>query len=126
MAFTRVASGICIANLHASTSDPFAVEELQMAGQAAIDWAGDSPIVFGGDLNVRPRDEEIYEELADDYGFEAPTAPDAIDHLLVRGLEIVDAPRRWPPAERELIEGGRRLRLSDHAPVEALFHLGVR
>ncbi len=48
-------------------------------------------------------------------------APDAIDHLLVRGLETVEPPRPWPPERRELRRDGLALRLSDHAPVEAVF-----
>ena len=49
--------------------------------------------------------------------------PDAIDHLLARGCETVEPPTAWPPQRRELdvLTGleQRRLRLSDHAPVEA-------
>ena len=53
------------------------------------------------------------------YGLTGVTAPDAIDHLLVRGAEPVGPPRQWPPEARELPqEDGRALRLSDHAPVE--------
>ena len=54
----------------------------------------------------------------------SPQAPRRIDHLLARGLEVVERPRRLEPAERELTEpGGRRIRLSDHAPVAARFGL---
>jgi endonuclease/exonuclease/phosphatase family metal-dependent hydrolase len=126
MAFTRLATGICVANLHASTTDALAVPELEAAARASVEWARGDAIVFGGDLNVRPRHSEIYEELAAGYGLTAPTAPHALDHLLVRGLEIVEPPSQWPAAERELAEDGLRLRLSDHAPVEARFRRGVR
>ena len=55
-------------------------------------------------------------------GFSEPTGPRAIDHLLARGLEVVEPPRRLPPAERELSDAsGLRIRLSDHAPVAARF-----
>ena len=57
------------------------------------------------------------------FGCAAPTSPDAIDHLLARGLETIEPPGAWPPQRRELdvLTGleHRRLRLSDHAPVEA-------
>jgi hypothetical protein len=54
----------------------------------------------------------------------APTAPDAIDHLLVRGLDVIERPRRLAPERRELSEpDGRRIRLSDHAPVDGAFAL---
>src|ERR687893_687472 len=52
----------------------------------------------------------------------APPAPDAIDHVLVRGLETAEQPRRLAPERRELTEpDGRRLRLSDHRPIAARF-----
>jgi endonuclease/exonuclease/phosphatase family metal-dependent hydrolase len=123
MALTRLANGLSVANLHASTDDPLAVAELRIAARAASDFAGDGPLILGGDLNVRPRDDGIFDELATDHALAAPTAPDAIDHLLVRDLDVLEPPRAWPPDERELVENGLRLRLSDHAPVEALFCL---
>ena len=64
--------------------------------------------------------------LAADHGLRGATADDAIDHLLVRGLEIAEPAHEWPPERRELVEGGHRLRLSDHAPVEACFAGAVR
>ena len=51
-----------------------------------------------------------------------PTGPEAIDHLLARGLRVVERPRRLAPAEREVTDlDGRLIRLSDHAPVVAEF-----
>jgi endonuclease/exonuclease/phosphatase family metal-dependent hydrolase len=126
MAFTRLSAGVCVANLHASTADALAVPELEAAARTAADWAGDDPLVFGGDLNVRPRGTGVYDRLASNFGLRAPTAPDAIDHLLARGLAILVPPRAWPDQKREVTEDGLRLRLSDHAPVEARFGLSVR
>lgn len=125
MAFTRTASGVCIANLHATNDQPrLAVEDVLKAARAADRWAGDSPLIFGGDLNLRPaEDPEIFARLEDEFGLAAPTAPKAIDHLLVRGLAVSAAPAAWPPERRELPLDGRALRLSDHAPLEARFHL---
>jgi len=82
--------------------------------------------VLGGDFNLRPRSSRLLDDLRDRLGLTAPTAPDAIDHLLVRGLEVVEPPRAWPPRRREVPFGAGgfsalRLRLSDHAPVEAAF-----
>ncbi len=34
-----------------------------------------------------------------------PTGPKAIDHLLARGLEVVEAPKQLPPESRELTRG---------------------
>jgi endonuclease/exonuclease/phosphatase family metal-dependent hydrolase len=80
-------------------------------------------LVFGGDLNLRPaEDPEVFERLAADFGLASPTTgPKKIDHVLVRGLEVVMAPTQWPPERRELTLDGKALRLSDHAPVEARF-----
>ena len=123
MAFTRTAAGVCVANLHATNDDPpLAAEDVRRAADAATRWAGDSPLLFGGDLNLRPaEDPEIFDELAARHGLVGPTAPDAIDHLLSRGLRVVSPPARWAPERREVDEGGLALRLSDHAPVEAGF-----
>ena len=81
--------------------------------------------MFGGDLNLRPgRDPAAFVELRERFGLGDPTGPNAIDHLLARGLEVAEPPRRLPPEERELVaEGGLRLRLSDHAPVAASFEV---
>jgi endonuclease/exonuclease/phosphatase (EEP) superfamily protein YafD len=124
MAFTRTASGVCIANLHATNDVPvFAVEDVIRAVRAASEWAGAAPLIFGGDLNLRPaEDPELFARLAGEFGLDSPvTGPKAIDHVFVRGLDVVAAPAQWPPERRELSLDGKALRLSDHAPVEARF-----
>jgi len=123
MAFTRTASGLCVANLHATNDHPeLAAEDVLLAAGTAAEWAGDAPLLFGGDLNLRPAaDPGVFGELRDRFGMEAPTAPHAIDHLLARGLEAVEPPTPWPAERREVRQGGRALRLSDHAPVEGSF-----
>jgi endonuclease/exonuclease/phosphatase family metal-dependent hydrolase len=127
MAFTRSGSGICIANLHATNDRPeLASEDVLHAAETASDWAGEAPLIFGGDLNLRPRKSPaLFAELAERFGLAAPTAPDAIDHLLARGLDTTAPARQWPPERRELREDGGALRLSDHAPVEARFALST-
>jgi endonuclease/exonuclease/phosphatase family metal-dependent hydrolase len=123
MALTRTASGVCIANLHATNDRPeLAIEDVLLAARAADKFAGQAPLIFGGDLNLRPAEHpEIFERLRDEFGLAAPTAPRAIDHLLTRGLEVLEPPTAWPPERRELPLDGRALRLSDHAPVQARF-----
>jgi endonuclease/exonuclease/phosphatase family metal-dependent hydrolase len=124
MSFVRTAGGVCVANLHASTgpqNKDIAVEELRLGAERSVEWAAGAPLIFGGDLNVRPRERPIFDELAERHDLHAPTAPDAIDHLLARGLEIVERPTAWPEEARELPFAGLRLRLSDHAPVSATF-----
>ncbi len=121
MALTRTASGICIANLHATNDRPdLASEDVLHAARAANEFAGEAPLLFGGDLNLRPAETPaVFERLREDFGLTGPTAPDAIDHLLVRGLGVPEPAVAWPPERRELPLDGRALRLSDHAPVEA-------
>jgi endonuclease/exonuclease/phosphatase family metal-dependent hydrolase len=128
MAFTRIAGAgsggeLCVANLHASAHRPeLASEDVLRAATAADGWAGEAPLIFGGDLNLRAQESPaVFAELRERFGLTAPTGPRAIDHLLVRGLDLVEPPRQWPPERRELDEGGLSLRLSDHAPVEARF-----
>ena len=113
---------VCVANLHASAGlpDKASAEVLAAAGNA-VDWSGSDPLVFGGDLNLRPaRTPAPFADLRERFGLGDPTGPQAIDHLLSRGLDVVEPPRRLPPEERELTRAdGRRIRLSDHAPVVA-------
>lgn len=123
MAFTRTAAGVCIANLHATNDRPeLAAEDVLRAAKAATGWAGGAPLLFGGDLNLRPAESPaVFAELRERFDLAAPTGPQAIDHLLARRLEIVEPPRPWPAERRELRDDGRALRLSDHTPVEARF-----
>jgi len=130
MAFTRVDLGdgtdLCVANLHATNDRPhLATADVLRAAEAATEWAGDSPLLFGGDLNLRPaEDPEAFAALRERFGLDGPVHPHAIDHLLTRELELVEPPTPWPPEQRELPRSGLRLRLSDHAPVQARFKTG--
>lgn len=117
MALTRLASGVCVANLHASGPDELAEPEVLRAAERAVEWTRGSPLLFGGDLNLRPADSAVFDELERRHGLRRPAAPDSIDHLLVRGLDVADAPSAWPDHAREVHEDGLRVRLSDHAPV---------
>jgi endonuclease/exonuclease/phosphatase family metal-dependent hydrolase len=115
---------LCVANLHASAGRPAqASVEVVSAALAAVGWSGQTPLVFGGDFNLRPQAEpEPFALLKERFGLGDPTAPDAIDHVLVRGLETAERARRLAPERRELAEpDGRRLRLSDHRLVAAKF-----
>jgi endonuclease/exonuclease/phosphatase family metal-dependent hydrolase len=127
MIWTRVElpeGRVCVANLHASAGLPAAAaEEVLRAAAQAVEWSGADPLVLGGDLNLRPaRNPEPFVLLRERFGLGDPTGPHAIDHLLARGLEAEERPHRLDAAERELTEpDGRRIRLSDHAPVAARF-----
>jgi endonuclease/exonuclease/phosphatase family metal-dependent hydrolase len=123
MALTRTASGVCVANLHATNDAPrLAAADVLRAARAATEFAAGAPLLFGGDLNLRPaEDPEAFERLREEFGLSGVMGPRAIDHLLVRGLQVREEPAAWPPERRELRLDGRALRLSDHAPVEARF-----
>jgi endonuclease/exonuclease/phosphatase family metal-dependent hydrolase len=120
MAFTRLGDGTCVANLHASTADRLAEEEIRLAADTATEWAAGEPLLLGGDFNLRPASSSLFDEL-EKQGFSAPTSPNAIDHLLSHGLAVNEAPTAWPPAARELPWDGLRLTASDHAPVVGVF-----
>jgi endonuclease/exonuclease/phosphatase family metal-dependent hydrolase len=123
MSYVRTASGVCVANLHATNDWPnLAEEDVLKAARAASEWAGGSPLIFGGDLNLRPgKQPRAFERLRDEFELAAPTGPEAIDHILCRGLEILEPPTPWPAERREVRFGRKALRLSDHAPVQARF-----
>jgi endonuclease/exonuclease/phosphatase family metal-dependent hydrolase len=133
MSFVRLrdeSRDLCVANLHLTAgSRRHAERDALRAAETAGRWAGaTTPLILGGDFNVRPRATEVFERLEREYGLAGPTSPDTLDHLLVRGLEVIRPPSAWGPGRRELeVPVGlevRRLRLSDHAPIEATF--GVR
>ena len=121
MAFTRLEGGLGVANLHASEREPLAESDVRAAAERAVEWIGDSPLVFGGDLNLRVSRTALFAELSSNHGLRGASGPDAIDHLLARGLEIETAPIRWAPEAREVEVDGLAVRLSDHAPVAARY-----
>jgi endonuclease/exonuclease/phosphatase family metal-dependent hydrolase len=113
---------LAVGNLHGSVDTvPGKEEQVLGAAARAVEWAGDLPLIFGGDLNLRPsRQRWVFDDLERRFGLAPPTGLTAIDHLLARRLDIVEAPRAAPPEARELDAGdGRALRLSDHAYVTA-------
>jgi endonuclease/exonuclease/phosphatase family metal-dependent hydrolase len=121
--FIRLTDGLCVSNLHASGPDQLAEADISRAADAAAAWAGDDPLILGGDFNLRPGDSDLYRELADRLGLVGATSPRAIDHLLSRRLGIVEPAVAWPPEAREVQSSGRAIRLSDHAPVRARYRL---
>jgi endonuclease/exonuclease/phosphatase family metal-dependent hydrolase len=126
MAFARLGSVLCVANLHASTAPRAAEADMRHAAEAATAWAGDLPLIFGGDFNLRPSQTRLFEELFERFGFSLPAESESIDHLLARGLDVVTPEAACPPEAREVPQEGLRLRLSDHPPVKARFQAGHR
>ncbi|HEY7075617.1 MAG TPA: endonuclease/exonuclease/phosphatase family protein [Solirubrobacteraceae bacterium] len=91
----RLADGTWVVNLHATTrNEPRARRECEAAARA---WAGATPLVFGGDLNIH---------RAPPLPGLAHVAGNHVDHLYVAGLE--------PRGPGEVLARGA---LSDHAPV---------
>lgn len=123
MAFARLGCGLCVTSLHASTSARLAENELLRAADRGVEWAEGRPLMLGGDFNVSPDRSAVFAALAERHGLRGPTAPNAIDHLLTLGADVVEGPRQWPPGERELKENGLALTLSDHSPVEVLLRI---
>ena len=130
MTFTRLTSGVCIANLHASGARTAAEREVGEAAGVALGWAEGSPLILGGDLNLRPETSPaLYAELAE-LGFVGSPLAGSIDQLLGHRLELLEPPEAWPAAARELPDPTAReqsdalpIRLSDHAPVQARFRV---
>ncbi|HKO28101.1 MAG TPA: endonuclease/exonuclease/phosphatase family protein [Solirubrobacteraceae bacterium] len=89
----RLQEGLWVANLHAGGP----MRDVARAAESTLRWAGDAPLVLGGDFNIRGLALDRFEYAG---GHE-------VDHVFARG------PR---PAEFEVLERGR---LSDHAPVRA-------
>ena len=97
--------------------------EVLAGAERALAFAGDDPLILGGDLNLRPAQEpEAFAVLRERLSLAPPTAPRAIDHILARGLDLAEEPRALPAHAREVAEPcGLHVRLSDHAPVTAAF-----
>ena len=95
----RLAGGTWVANLHAQVhSEVHAQADVTRAAAMARSWAGDAPVILGGDTNTRT-------PVAD--GFTS-AGGHKVDHVLVRGLPATGKARTLPHG-----------RLSDHAPVLA-------
>jgi endonuclease/exonuclease/phosphatase family metal-dependent hydrolase len=92
----RLGDGTWVANLHAQVRPPLnARSDIARAATTVLHWAGDAPLLLGGDFNVR---DPAAAGLRDAGGH-------GIDRVLARGFE---------PAGRELPD---RSGLSDHAAV---------
>jgi endonuclease/exonuclease/phosphatase family metal-dependent hydrolase len=106
-----------VANLHATSyrlDKRLADTELLRAATFADGLAepGEA-VVLGGDFNVTVVTSPILRQLATaEWGF-SPAGP-GLDHVLIRGLEVVEPETPWP-AQRRVHDG--RL-MSDHAPVD--------
>lgn len=112
---------LTVANMHLTARDsPKAGREAILAAEHAVAWSRDDPLVFGGDLNAP----DTVDELCERFGLKPEPDSQPIEHLLGRGLEVVEPPRALPHEAHEVRgPNGRRLRLSDHPPLVACFGL---
>jgi endonuclease/exonuclease/phosphatase family metal-dependent hydrolase len=117
----RLADGriVLAANLHATsyrTDKRLADAELRRAASFVDAFAdADEPVILGGDFNVTTFSSPTLRELAGpEWGFSAPGP--GLDHVLMRGLTVVEGERHWPDERRRHGTG----LLSDHAPVEVV------
>ena len=87
MAFARLGSGLCVANLHASTSPARAEADVRHAVEAAVAWAADSPLILGGDFNTWSGfSDQAYLTLARQF----PAVPPSDRRPTFRGLLRLD------------------------------------
>ena len=109
---------------HNSRDSELVGREIARAAGALLAAAGDRPAVLAGDLNVPPTHGALSALHGGGWGSAGEARDVGIDRILHRGFEVVEAPRRLPPEEREVVVswGGasRRVRLSDHDPVTAV------
>jgi endonuclease/exonuclease/phosphatase family metal-dependent hydrolase len=94
----RVGDGRWFANVHASTHPPRAREDLVRARGAARRWAGEEPLVLGGDFNVVRASLDGFVHAGGSH----------VDHVFARGLALATGTRA------EVLDRGA---LSDHAPL---------
>jgi endonuclease/exonuclease/phosphatase family metal-dependent hydrolase len=93
----RDGEGRWLANVHASTRPPRARRDVAEAHAALLRWAGDAPLVFGGDFNVVRIELDGLAHLGASH----------VDHVFARGLGAAAGPG-------ERLDCGE---LSDHAPL---------
>jgi len=104
----RLEDGMCLANFHASARVPLAEDELRRLWERALDWAGEEPLILGGDLNLR-----------------SPVAPNpAIAHVAARDVDHIFLRGLVPLAgadvlDRHVLVEGASVELSDHPPLRA-------
>jgi len=114
----RLQEGTCVVNLHVSTRPARAMQELERLWPHVLDWAGADRLILGGDLNVR--------SPARAPATVVHAAASGVDHVFARGLVPVTAsdsesgaPSAFDRPSREIVLDGRRVELSDHAPLLA-------
>jgi endonuclease/exonuclease/phosphatase family metal-dependent hydrolase len=104
----RLEDGSCVVNYHASARVELAEAELRCLWDEALKWAGESPLILGGDLNLR--------NPAAPLGDVVNLARRDVDHIFTLGLRSAGEPKLL---DRHLTLAGERTELSDHVPLLA-------
>jgi endonuclease/exonuclease/phosphatase family metal-dependent hydrolase len=116
----RLGDGTCVVNFHASTRPARAADELARLWERALAWAGEAPLVLGGDLNVR--------EPVAPAGVATHVAAHEVDHVFARGFGCERAQtldRRVALDHRAgRADGGAEL--SDHVPLRVSLRAPAR
>jgi endonuclease/exonuclease/phosphatase family metal-dependent hydrolase len=103
----KLGDGTCLVNFPGSAREALAEAELERLWELTLAWAGDAPVIVGGDLNLR-----------------SPRAPDTsivhiahrdVDHLFARGLEPFAEPDLLD--RRAMLDEDQMVELSDHVPL---------
>jgi endonuclease/exonuclease/phosphatase family metal-dependent hydrolase len=102
----RLRDGTCVVNFHASTRRARAEQELERLWEHALAWSATSPLILGGDLNLR--------EPRAPRGAGEHIAAHEVDHLFARGLTYTSGAELL---DRCITCESLRLDLSDHAPL---------
>ncbi len=94
----RLADGGWVVNVHSHNHpQDKALADTQLAIRAAFEWAGDAPLIFGGDINLKK---------PPPFGGLVHVGGNHVDHLFTSG--------RAAAGKREVLDRGK---LSDHPPV---------
>ena len=119
-----------MANLHLTAgSRSHAEREAVRAAQTAVDWAGAAtPLIVGGDFNLQACRQPTCSKRSSATTTCARPPRRRRSIICWHGAsKSIRPPVAWPVERRELeVHVGlemRRLRLSDHAPVEATYAL---
>ena len=111
------------ARQHGPASRARAEDELRLAAERSLEWAAGSPLILGGDLNLRPRDERRSSTSSPSASASPPRPPPTRSTTCSPAASRSSRPPRpgRRSGARSTDRTGLALRLSDHAPVEATF-----
>ena len=115
------------AHCHNARDPRLTGQEIARAAAAVRALGAGGPAVLAGDLNAGPGHPALAALAREGWSAARPAPGVGIDRILARGLEVVEPERALPASEREVHMTWRgrrrRVRLSDHDPVEAVLRV---